>query len=116
MEKKMLNRHNDTPTVVAIYTRCSTKGKGQDTANQADQLLSYCQRMGYSVFREYTDYESGSSSNRTKFMQMFEDARKRQFDLVLFWSLDRFSREGTRATISLKLPPSGMTIRAFGSP
>jgi DNA invertase Pin-like site-specific DNA recombinase len=30
---------------------------------------------------------------------MFADAAKRQYDLVLFWSLDRFSREGTRATI-----------------
>ena len=30
---------------------------------------------------------------------MLGDASKRKFDLLLFWSLDRFSREGTRATI-----------------
>jgi len=115
MEKQMLNRHSDTQTVVAIYTRCSTKGKGQDTANQADQLRSYCQRMGYSIFREYTDYESGGTSNRTEFMQMFADARKRQFDLVLFWSLDRFSREGTRTTINLlqQLEDCGVQFRSY---
>jgi DNA invertase Pin-like site-specific DNA recombinase len=115
MEKQMLNRHNYTPTAVAIYTRCSTKGKGQDAANQADQLRSYCQRMGYSIFREYTDYESGGTSNRTEFIQMFADARKRQFDLDLFWSLDRFSREGTRATINLlqQLEDCGVQFRSY---
>jgi len=69
----------------------------------------------YSIFLEYTDYESGGTSNRTKFMQMFEDARKRQFDLVLFWSLDRFSREGTRATINLlqQLEDCGVQFRSY---
>lgn len=111
----MLNRQNDAPMIVAIYTRCSTKGKGQDTANQADQLRSYCQRMEYSVLREYTDYESGGTSNRTEFKQMFDDARKRKFDLVLFWSLDRFSREGTRATINLlqQLEDYGVQFRSY---
>lgn len=32
--------------------------------------------------------------------QMFTDAHQRKFDLVLFWSLDRFSREGVRQTIN----------------
>ena len=30
---------------------------------------------------------------------MFADARARKFDLVLFWSLDRLSREGVSATL-----------------
>jgi hypothetical protein len=28
---------------------------------------------------------------------MFEDAHKRKFDCVLFWALDRFTREGPQA-------------------
>jgi DNA invertase Pin-like site-specific DNA recombinase len=105
----MLNRQADVPMVVAIYSRCSTKGKGQDAANQSNILNQYCQKMNYSVFREYTDYESGSTSNRTEFKQMFEDARKRKFDLVLFWALDRFSREGLLVTINLL-----QQLEAFG--
>jgi hypothetical protein len=31
---------------------------------------------------------------------MFADARTRKFDFVLFWSLDRFSREGVSATLN----------------
>ncbi len=30
---------------------------------------------------------------------MFEDASRKQFDMVLFWSLDRFSREGVYETL-----------------
>jgi hypothetical protein len=30
---------------------------------------------------------------------MFEGARRKQFDMVLFWSLDRFSREGVLETL-----------------
>ena len=30
---------------------------------------------------------------------MFEDASQRKFDLILFWSLDRFSREGVLETL-----------------
>ena len=33
------------------------------------------------------------------FQKMFADARARKFDLVLFWSLDRLSREGVSAML-----------------
>lgn len=84
---------------VAIYARVSTTGKGQDADNQLEILREHCQRMGYQVYREYKDEVSGGTSERPQFKRLFEDAARRRFDLVLFWSLDRFSREGTRATI-----------------
>jgi DNA invertase Pin-like site-specific DNA recombinase len=31
---------------------------------------------------------------------LFQDASRRKFDAVLFWSLDRFSREGVRETLN----------------
>jgi DNA invertase Pin-like site-specific DNA recombinase len=40
------------------------------------------------------DRATGKHSNREQFQRLFEDAEKRRFDLVLFCSLDRFSREG----------------------
>jgi len=46
---------------------------------------------------------------------MFADARARRFDLVLFWSLDRLSREGVSATLGHleRLTASGVTWRSY---
>jgi DNA invertase Pin-like site-specific DNA recombinase len=52
-----------------------------------------CQHQGWD-FIEYTDRLSGTKVDRTAFLQMFEEAQLKKFDLVLFWALDRFSREG----------------------
>jgi len=85
---------------VALYARVSTKDKGQDTENQLQQLRAWCKKNKHMVVSEYVDKESGRKSDRTEFKKLFVDARKGQFDLVLFWSLDRFSREGVRPTLS----------------
>src|SRR5262249_10817597 len=82
---------------VAIYTRVSGQSNRQDTENQALQLREYCDRQGW-AYVEYTDRRSGTRADRTAFQQLFEDARLRKFDLVLFWALDRFSREGVTET------------------
>jgi DNA invertase Pin-like site-specific DNA recombinase len=42
---------------------------------------------------------SGTKSDRQAFLRMFEDARLKRFDMVLFWALDRFSREGVSKTL-----------------
>jgi DNA invertase Pin-like site-specific DNA recombinase len=44
------------------------------------------------------DHESGGKANRPQFERMFQDAAERKFDLLLFWSLDRLSREGVTKT------------------
>jgi DNA invertase Pin-like site-specific DNA recombinase len=82
-----------------IYARVSTSNKGQDVDNQLEVLREYCKKMGYEVINEYMDEVSGGTSDRPAFKKLFADASKRKFDLVLFWSLDRWTREGTRATI-----------------
>lgn len=84
--------------IIAIYARCSTLK--QDTENQLVQLREFASKQGWTVFREYIDYESGSKSDRAEFQQMFADASKRKFDLVLFWALDRLSREGVLQTLT----------------
>jgi DNA invertase Pin-like site-specific DNA recombinase len=83
---------------VAIYTRVSGKSNRQDAANQSLQLVEYCQRQGWE-YVEYTDRMSGTRADREHFQRLFEDARLKHFDLVLFWALDRFSREGTLKTL-----------------
>jgi DNA invertase Pin-like site-specific DNA recombinase len=84
---------------VAIYARVSTRDKGQDTENQLAQLREFVAKQGWTIYREYVDHASGSTDNREEFQQMFADASKRKFDLLLFWSLDRLSREGVLETL-----------------
>ena len=100
---------------VAIYGRVSTKTKGQDTENQLIQLREYCKRMEYDIYKEYIDEESGGNPNRVSFQQLFTDAKKRKYDLLLFWSLDRFSREGVRKTIFYlqDLEDCGVTFKSY---
>lgn len=99
----------------AIYVRCSTKYHNQDVENQLLQLNAFCQRQGYDVYKVYSDYESGASEKRVAFKEMFSDASKRKFDLILFWSLDRFSREGVSQTISYlqTLENYGITYKSY---
>ena len=86
---------------IAIYARVSTDDKGQDPENQLRQLREWCANAGHEVVHEYIDKESGrkGTNGRKHFAALFEDAHKRKFDSVLFWSLDRFSREGMVPTI-----------------
>ncbi len=86
---------------VAIYARVSTDDKGQDPENQLRQLRAWCERMSYLVVREYVEHENGGKGveYRKVLAQLFDDAARREFDLLLVWSLDRFSREGMAATI-----------------
>jgi DNA invertase Pin-like site-specific DNA recombinase len=52
---------------------------------------------------------------RKRFNDLFEDASRRQFDLVLFWALDRFSREGMVPTINylLRLDSHGIDFHSY---
>jgi DNA invertase Pin-like site-specific DNA recombinase len=86
---------------MAIYARVSTDDKGQDPENQLRQLRAWCASAGHEIVREYVDRESGrkGSKERKQFATLFDDAHKRKFDCVLFWALDRFSREGMVPTI-----------------
>jgi DNA invertase Pin-like site-specific DNA recombinase len=86
---------------VAIYARVSTDNKGQDPENQLRQLRAWCKNAGHQIAAEYVDHESGrkGTDKRKRFNELFEDASRLKFDLVLFWALDRFSREGMVPTI-----------------
>jgi DNA invertase Pin-like site-specific DNA recombinase len=100
---------------VALYARVSTKDGRQDTENQLLALREYCAKQGWAIAAEYVDHETGGHSRRPHFQQMFADARARKFDLVLFWSLDRLSREGVSATLAHleRLTAAGVQWRSF---
>lgn len=82
---------------VAIYSRVSKESS--DNTNQLMVLRDYCQKMGYDIHNEYVDVISGGAINKPAFSDMMKDASKRRFDILLFFSLDRLTREGVRQTI-----------------
>jgi len=102
-------------TRIAIYSRVSTKDKGQDTENQLRQLREFCAKQGYDIAFEYVDHASGKRGDRDAFQQMFAAASRREFDMVLFWALDRFSREGVFKTLQHleRLTSYGIGYRSF---
>lgn len=91
--------YNPGMTKVAIYARVSTSDKNQDPENQLRQLRRYCESQGWQIVDEYVDHASGTKSDRIEFNRMFQAASRSTFDIVLFWSLDRFSREGIVKTL-----------------
>jgi len=91
------------PIKVAIYLRASKDDGSQETDNQLLQLRGFCEGWeGHDLVAEYVDRESGTRGRRERkdFDRMFADAARRRFDVLLFWALDRFSREGIRKTIA----------------
>ena len=100
---------------VALYGRVSTKDRGQDSENQFLQLRAFAATQGWQIVCEYTDQVSGSKSDRAAFQKMFASASKREFDILLFWSLDRLSREGTVETLNhlQRLTGYGVNYRSY---
>lgn len=82
---------------VALYTRVSTDK--QETENQARDLRGFAERQGWEIVSEYQDQESGSKAERPALRRMLEDASQHRFDLLLFWALDRLTREGVLPTL-----------------
>jgi DNA invertase Pin-like site-specific DNA recombinase len=100
---------------VAIYARVSTRDGRQDTENQLRQLRAFAVSQGWILRREYIDHVSGKSSDRQAFQEMFAAASRHEFDILLFWSLDRLSREGTVETLNhlQRLISYGVNYRSF---
>ncbi len=87
---------------VAIYARVSTRPRvhdKQDIENQLLQLRKFVEQKGWTLVGEYAERQSGADSERKYLQQMLADARQRKFDILLVWSLDRFSREGVLGTV-----------------
>jgi len=71
----------------------------QDTENQLAQLRAFARTQGWTIVAEYADELTGKHSDRAQFQRMFHHASRRAFDVLLFWSLDRLSREGALETL-----------------
>lgn len=97
----------------AVYARVSTGDQNLD--NQIAQLRDFAARSGWEITQVYTDEASAKNGDRRGFKSMMAAASRRQFDVLLFWALDRLTREGLRKTIHYlqRLDEAGVTFRSF---
>jgi DNA invertase Pin-like site-specific DNA recombinase len=76
---------------VAIYARVSTFN--QDVMLQTRELQQFAETRGWTVVADYTDTGvSGAKDSRPELNRLMLAAKRRQFDVVLCWKLDRFGR------------------------
>lgn len=79
------------PPLCALYARVSTDD--QTCALQLDEMRTFCERMGWKIYGEYVDTGfSGSTDKRPQLAKILTDARRRRFDCLIVWKLDRFGR------------------------
>jgi len=102
---------------VCIYSRVSTGT--QDNTNQSEVLIDWARQRGYEVVGVYQEEESAwRNGHQKELARLLEDARKRRFQVVLTWALDRLSREGALAILSLvhKLSACGVKVLSYQEP
>src|SRR5579864_352220 len=74
----------------AIYARVSTID--QEPENQLQELRRYVEARGWTA-TEYVDRGvSGATDRRPALDQLLADARRRRFDVLVCWRLDRLGR------------------------
>jgi DNA invertase Pin-like site-specific DNA recombinase len=76
----------------ACLFRCSNADSFHE--NQKPDVEGLCRARGYTIVRSYEETISGAAKRRPVFEQMLADARSRKFDVLVVWSIDRFSRGG----------------------
>jgi len=101
----------------ALYIRVSTAE--QDTTNQLLTLEDYAKRRGFEVYRIYSEAETAwKNGHQAELAKLLDDAQRGKFQVVLVWALDRLSREGALAILSLvdRLKRHGVRVISVQEP
>ena len=81
---------NPRPHRAAIYVRVSTHD--QEVENQLEELRRFVEARGWEA-REYLDEGvSGALEQRPALNALVRDAKRRRFDVLVCWRLDRLGR------------------------
>jgi DNA invertase Pin-like site-specific DNA recombinase len=78
---------------VALYARVSTDG--QTTENQLQELRKVADRNGWQIIQEFVDHGISGAKGRDQrpaFDEMCKGVIRKEFDLVMAWSVDRLGR------------------------
>lgn len=98
-----------------IYTRVSTQE--QHPENQLPALREWASRLNLDVIEVYQETESAwKAGHQKELARLVDNAARRRFDVILVWALDRLSREGALAILSLvsRLNKSGVRVYSWG--
>lgn len=81
-------------STAVIYARFSSdRQRSESIEQQVFACTEYCQRIGIPILRVYEDRAlTGRTDARPQFLQMIQDSRRGEFDTVVVYALDRFSR------------------------
>lgn len=98
-----------------IYARYSAGPRQTDQSieGQIADCKKYAEQHGLVVSKIYADkHISGKSTEgREEFLQMISDARKKLFNAVIVWKIDRFGRDKTDIAIyKRELRKNGITL------
>ncbi len=77
-----------------IYARYSSdKQTDQSIEGQISVIESFAKSNGYKIINQYIDRAiSGRTNDRPSFLKMIEDSENQEFQYVIVYKLDRFSR------------------------
>ena len=78
------------PLRAALYARVSTQD--QTTENQLLELRRYVEARGWSAVEYLDEGVSGTKERRPALDRLVADARRRKFDALIVWRLDRLGR------------------------
>jgi DNA invertase Pin-like site-specific DNA recombinase len=90
MVKKETEEKMNEKKRAAIYVRVSTVE--QETDMQEAELREYCERRGWTFTVHRDKGQSGIKEDRPALNSLLGDLRKRKFDVVVVWALDRLAR------------------------
>lgn len=96
-----------------IYARYSSdRQTEQSIEGQIHVCQAYAEREGITVVGTYIDRAiSGKTDNRPDFQRMIEDSARKQWEAILVYKLDRFSRDRYASAIyKHKLARNGVRV------
>ena len=98
----------------ALYARVSTAD--QTCENQLLELRAYATARGWTIVREFVDAGvSGTKEKRPALDELMKDARRRRFDVVVCWRLDRLGRSLKHlVTLTEELTALGIAFVSLG--
>ena len=77
-----------------IYARYSSSAQREESIEgQVKEVTAFAERNGYTIIGTYADRAiSGTTDNRPQFQKMIKDSKRKMFDVIIVWKLDRFAR------------------------
>ena len=96
-----------------IYARFSSHAQNeQSIEGQLKECYAFAERSGLRIVHEYIDRAlTGTTDKRPEFLQMIEDSKRKGFQFVVVYQLDRFARNRyDSATYKAKLKKNGVRV------